>query len=63
MSLPSKLWRSMRSLLPISEAEPRSVDRSRGLSWFVVPNTGHEGFWTRGEDPFSKRSPTAFAIS
>gem|GEM_PF-602156 len=24
-------------LLPISEAEPRSVDRSRGLSWFVVP--------------------------
>jgi len=24
-------------LLPNSEAEPRSVDRSRGLSWFVVP--------------------------
>jgi len=24
-------------LLPISEAEPRSVDRSRGLSCFVVP--------------------------
>ena len=32
MSLPSAGWRSVALLLPISEAKPRSVGRSRGLS-------------------------------
>ena len=32
MSLSSAGWRSEALLLPISEAKPRSVDRSRGLS-------------------------------
>jgi hypothetical protein len=40
MHLHSKLWRSMALFMSLSEAKPRSVDRSRGLSWFVVPEKG-----------------------
>jgi len=40
MHLPSKLWRSVALFEPLSEAKPRSVDRIRGLSWFVVPEKG-----------------------
>jgi hypothetical protein len=41
MPLPSKLWRSMALFVHFSEAKPRSVDRSRGLSWFIVHEQGH----------------------
>jgi hypothetical protein len=40
MHLPSKFCRSMALFMSLSEAKPRSVDRSWGLSWFVVPSMG-----------------------
>jgi len=45
MHLPSKLWRSMALFVPISEARPRSPYRSRGLSFFVVPEKGHVSWY------------------
>jgi len=39
--LPSELWRSVALFVPLSEAKPRSVDRSRDLSCFVEPVKGH----------------------
>jgi len=41
MHLPSKLWRREALFEPFSEAKLRSVDCSRGLSWFVVLEKGH----------------------
>gem|GEM_PF-597175 len=37
MESPLRRMAQRALLLPISEAEPRSVDRIRGLSWFAVP--------------------------
>jgi len=45
MHLPSKLWRSEALFEPFSEAKLRSVDRSRGLSWFVALEKGHVSWY------------------
>jgi len=41
MHLPSKSLRSVALFMPLSEAKPRSADRSLRLSWFVVPENAH----------------------